>query len=93
MRDDTIDARLRDEIISKLVEKLRDHYIFPDGALEMAQMVQRRQEANEYAHLTSGTEFCLLLTTQLQEIRAPGPTGKDVGSRPISRYRMSRPSV
>lgn len=68
MSDDTIDAKLRDEITSKLVEKLRDHYIFPEAALEMVQMVQRWQEADEYAHLTSGTEFCLLLTTHLQEI-------------------------
>ena len=68
MSDDTIDARMRDEIISKLIERLRDHYIYPDVALEMVQMVQQRQEADEYAHLTSGTEFCLLLTTQLQEV-------------------------
>ena len=68
MSDDLIDAGMRNEIIARLSERLSTHYLFPEVAREMVQTLQRRQNAGEYAHLTSGTELCLRLSEHLREI-------------------------
>lgn len=68
MNNDVMHAIVHNEVIAKLAEKLGSYYLFPDVALEMVQMLQRRQAAGEYVHLTSEAEFCLLLTTHLQEV-------------------------
>ncbi len=63
-----IDEALREKVIEEVIEKLEESYVFPDVSREMAEALQRRQEAGEYALVRHGDVFATLLTKHLREV-------------------------
>jgi len=63
-----IDAAARDAVIDGAIAKLRQHYVFAEGAEAMAEAVERRRRDGEYDGITSGLEFARLLTTHFRAV-------------------------
>jgi retinol-binding protein 3 len=63
-----LDARHRSELIERLVEKLRERYIYPDVATAMEESIRRRVGSGEYDAISEGKQFCEVVTAHLQEV-------------------------
>ncbi|GLR11398.1 interphotoreceptor retinoid-binding protein [Chitinimonas prasina] len=66
--DMTIDAKVRQEVISNTIKYLGDNYVFPDMASKLVQDLKARQQRGEYDKLTSATEFAKQLTADMQAL-------------------------
>ena len=66
--DFEIDSGLRHRVIDEAINKLNEHYVFPDIATKMAEDVRARQRRGEYASVTDGDTFATLLTEHLREV-------------------------
>ena len=66
--DFKIDSELRQRVIDEAINKLNEHYVFPDIATKMAKDVRARQRRGEYASVTDGDTFATLLTGHLREV-------------------------
>jgi C-terminal processing protease CtpA/Prc len=62
-----LDANTREEILERLLEKIHEHYVFPDVARQVEEDLWRRLSAGEYDSLTTVELFCLFVTAHLQE--------------------------
>jgi hypothetical protein len=66
--DTTIDATTRTRVIQGVLQRLRDGYVFPNKAAEMAQAVQRRVRSGEYDSIVSAQAFADRLTRDLRAV-------------------------
>ena len=66
--DFKIDSGLRQRVIDEAINKLNEHYVFPDIATKMAEDVRARQRRGEYASVTDGDTFATLLTEHFREV-------------------------
>ncbi len=62
-----IDESSRQQIITTLINKLEQGYVFPEKAVQIGKMLRRNQQQNFYKNNTSMDEFAATLTTQLQQ--------------------------
>jgi hypothetical protein len=63
-----IDAKMRTEVIDKLLSELMDAYVFPKTAEKMRDAIRARVERKEYDGVKTGQELAKLLTQHLQEV-------------------------
>jgi hypothetical protein len=63
-----IDDRLKVEIIDGALTTLREHYLFPDVALRVAEVVRQRMIDGAYAACRDATSLCDTFTAHLQEL-------------------------
>lgn len=63
-----LDAALRHELIEGLLAKLRDYYVFPEKAAEMAGVIRERQGRGDYDDIKDGTVFRDRLTEHLRGV-------------------------
>jgi hypothetical protein len=63
-----IDATTRERVISSVIEKLNQTYVFPDTARRMQLALDAHQKKHEYDGISKGEEFAALLTTHLREV-------------------------
>ncbi len=64
----TIDAPVRAEVINALLDRLLEHYVFPQVAQEIEQAIRQRQANGEYATLNNAESFAKTLTELLYDI-------------------------
>jgi len=58
-----LDATTRATLIDNLLQKLHDHYIFPDGARQMDTAIRAKVESGAYDELTTLEEARAELVT------------------------------
>jgi len=63
-----IDTNTQTEIVQILSGKLNAHYVFPDIAEQIGERLQKHLEDGDYADITEGEFFALVLTEHLQEV-------------------------
>jgi retinol-binding protein 3 len=63
-----IDAKLRAEVIDKVLKELADHYVYPEVAEKMVKAVRRRVKDKEYDAIKTGQELARRLTEHLQGV-------------------------
>src|SRR5262245_16539640 len=68
MTDLSFDANTRVTIIDDVLQKLYDHYIFPEVAQQMAVAIRAKAESGAYDALTTAQALCEGLTDDLQAI-------------------------
>lgn len=66
--DFEIDTATRERVITGSIAKLNEHYVFPETAKKMEQVLRRHQKRGEYDAVTDGEKFANLLTTHLREV-------------------------
>ncbi len=66
--DFTIDARMRSEIIEKVLRILNERYVFPAVAKQMEDAIREGVRRKEYDDTTSANTFAKLLTYHLREV-------------------------
>jgi len=64
----SLDENSRHKIITSVISKLKQGYIFEDKAVEMAHLLRSHQQKNAYQSITSSHEFAKALTQQLQQV-------------------------
>jgi C-terminal processing protease CtpA/Prc len=62
------DAASRAEVLEQLIEKLSDHYVYPEKAALYIAHLRTRQSTGAYDTLEAPQAFCHQLTVDLQEI-------------------------
>ncbi len=71
-RDDRSDlpltAQMRSEVISEILTKLKESYVFPEVAKRIDQAIRKRMQNGEYDKITNGAEVAETLTAHLQEV-------------------------
>lgn len=67
-KDMNIDSSTQNEVITNIIEKLNNSYVFPDIAKKMSEDLLKRQKNNEYTKITSANEFAKKLTDDLRSI-------------------------
>ena len=66
--DITLDTAMRQEVITGALAKLKEYYIYPDGAQKMADAVLAHQKAGDYDKITDGSTFADKLTDDMQAV-------------------------
>lgn len=66
--DMSIDAATRTEVITGLLKRINDSYVFPDVARKMEESIWDRVKKGEYDNITSAAEFAKKLTADLQAV-------------------------
>ncbi len=66
--DITLDATMRQEVITGALANLKEYYIYPEGAQKMADAVLAHQKAGEYDKITDGNTFADKLTDDMQAV-------------------------
>jgi hypothetical protein len=66
--DLTIDAATRTQVISEVLKRLIDAYVFPEVAKQMQQSIREKHEKKEYDQITSSKELAATLTKDLQAV-------------------------
>ena len=62
---DSIDERVRKDVLEALARELDARYAIPDMGKKLAATIQAKQRANAYKSITSGPEFARALTDDL----------------------------
>ena len=68
LKDLTIDAATRTQVIDGILKRLNDSYVFPETAKKMEQAIRERVSNKEYDQITSSKEFATKLTNDLQAV-------------------------
>jgi hypothetical protein len=63
-----VDAALRKRVIDGIDSELREYYIDPEVAKQMAQALAAHEDAGDYKSITDGDVFAQRLTTDLQAV-------------------------
>lgn len=63
-----IDPATQAEIVQRLAEKLRDHYVFPDVAEQIGARLQQHLADGDYADPVDGEFLAFSLTQHMQEV-------------------------
>jgi retinol-binding protein 3 len=63
-----LDKNAQTKVINKISSILKDNYIFPDKAKQMAELLKSKLNNNEYDAVTDGAEFGRILTRDLQSV-------------------------
>jgi hypothetical protein len=63
-----VDRAMRLQVIDTLVAKLNDHYVFPDKAKHMEDVLRRRQQEGKYDGITDGEQLAQRLTEDLRGV-------------------------
>jgi hypothetical protein len=63
-----IDAATRKRVVSGVIEKLNENYVFPATAKKMEEAVRNADKRGEYRQISNGDQLARLLTTQLQDV-------------------------
>ena len=63
-----IDTLTQDEVIQRLLEKVRAGYIFPEVGQQICERLQRHLEDGDYDGISEGDFFAYALTLHLQEV-------------------------
>jgi hypothetical protein len=63
-----IDAATRKRVISEVIAKLEENYVFPATAKKMDDSLRKAEKRGEYNQIFSGDELASRLTTQLQDV-------------------------
>jgi hypothetical protein len=66
--DTTVDAHTKAQVIQGVLQRLREGYIFPNKAKEMARAVQSRVRRGEYDSIVSARAFADRLTQNLRSV-------------------------
>jgi hypothetical protein len=80
--DFEVSAAQKEEVIDTLLQKLKEQYVFPDVADQMAKAIRERAQRQEYEKVTSGKEFAKLLTSHLQEVSKDKHLRVNAGAQP-----------
>jgi hypothetical protein len=94
VRDTTIDAATRTEVIESALQNLREAYVYPEVAARMEQAIRERVAKKEYEGITSARQLAQTLTEHLQAVSrdkhlrvffslGPLPGGMGTGGRPV----------
>ena len=67
-QDTAITSEVRAEVIASLSEAMRETYVFPDVAEEVAAELSKRRERGDYAELDTAQSFAAKLHEDLREI-------------------------
>jgi retinol-binding protein 3 len=68
MSDLALDTTTRATLIDSLIQKLHDHYIFPEVAQQMDAAIRAKAGSGAYDDLTTLEELCKRLTEDLQAV-------------------------
>ncbi len=66
--DMPIDAKTRDAVIGRALDRLEKTYVYPEAADKMAESIRARQNKGEYAAVNSSMEFARRLTDDLRSV-------------------------
>lgn len=66
--DLTLDAVIREEVITNIIKALDESYVFPETARRMGNDLRKRLEGKEYDEITSAKEFADTLTEHLRAV-------------------------
>jgi hypothetical protein len=65
---DSIDERVRKDVLEALARELDARYAIPDMGKKLATTIKAKQRANAYKSITSGPEFARVLTDDLSTV-------------------------
>src|SRR5690242_11890178 len=68
MSDDTLNAASRLSVIDALLQKLHEHYIFPEVVSQIQASLRARLETGIYDQCSTPSLFCEMLSQHLEEI-------------------------
>jgi C-terminal processing protease CtpA/Prc len=68
MGDPALDTTTRATVVNNLIQKLHDHYIFPEVAQQMDAAIRAKAGSGEYDQLATLEELCERLTEDLQAV-------------------------
>jgi hypothetical protein len=68
LMSDTLTAEIRKTVVENTARLLKDNYIFPEIAEKMAGHIQERFEHGFYDSITDVSEFCRIMTADLQDV-------------------------
>lgn len=91
-RDITIDAATRQQVISGVLARLKEAYVFPDTALVMERAVRDRARRGAYDGITSARAFAESLTAHLQAVSQDRHLRVRYSAEPIPERRGDGPS-
>ncbi len=66
--DIPLDATRRTAVIEAILDKLREYYVFPEVAVQMAEAVRARMSNGQYSGITTGSALRDTLTAHLREV-------------------------
>lgn len=67
--DNQLDRETRAQVIADLMQKLHEHYVFPEIGERMVNYLKKRLVNGAYDEIEDAEQFARLLTTHLQEVR------------------------
>ncbi|HET8841166.1 MAG TPA: S41 family peptidase, partial [Ktedonobacteraceae bacterium] len=67
--DNQLDHETRAQVIADLMQKLHEHYVFPEIGERMVNYLKKRLVNKAYDEVSDPQELAQLLTTHLQEVR------------------------
>jgi hypothetical protein len=67
-QSDKLDAATRAQVIDALVREVNDHYVFPEVAAKVENVVREKQKRGEYDKLESPKDLASMLTADVQGI-------------------------
>jgi hypothetical protein len=63
-----IDAATKDEVITKVADLMRDHYVFPEVGAKMGEFIRGKHGNGDYDSYQDLKDFCRRVTTDLREV-------------------------
>jgi len=63
-----IDTKAKQEVIEKVADYMKDHYVYPDVGIDMATHIRTKLNNGDYEENTNVRDFCKKVTTHLREI-------------------------
>ncbi|HEY6389058.1 MAG TPA: S41 family peptidase [Candidatus Acidoferrum sp.] len=102
VKQGNLDSAERQRVLHEAVANLKQHYIYPEVAKQMADALLDKEKRGEYDSITDGDTFAHQLTAQMrvvshdlhlelvysQDPLPPQPTGQSPGSLPPFRQAM-----
>jgi retinol-binding protein 3 len=98
-----LDAGARRKTIDAIGSRLTDYYVYPDGAAQMIQAVQKHEKQGDYNSITDGEDFAAALTRDLRAVShdqhllvmynpfiSPDQPGSSAGPHPPSPAEQAR---
>lgn len=67
-KDLVIDAAARKRVLDAALDRIREGYVFPEKAKDIAKVMRRHESAHEYDRITSAKEYADSLTAHLQAV-------------------------
>ena len=83
---------MRQATIDTLLIRMQSHYVYPDIAKKMAEMIRKRAHAHAYDTVSNGSVFAKMLSDDLRSVSHDGHLGVDYSATIIPQDQSGPPS-